>query len=359
MSLRRKSLCGRARLLPCALAAMLAVLAALTASGCGSGSSQQPPASAQPSPSAASASASTSPQATGTGGAPLTIAVWGDTRPATPFTTAASDAFAHVASDLARRSYSLSLGLGDYAFLAGWDSARRINAKYDAFFAAAKPLLKAPAYYVPGNHELLSDATARQAYNERFHPAPDWYELDRSSLRILLLSTSEPGHEGTLGYYGEGSPDNTPQAVWLVERLKAIAAQDPRAWVIVVLHYPLHDPKPEDPWASSEERARLDALLGKYGVDLVLQGHVHNYRRHLAPDGITYLTQGTGGAPPKGETYPPRDGYDRAAFGDAYGYTLLSLAPDGALSGVTYAATAPNWQFMERDHFALTDRAAQ
>lgn len=341
---------------------LTATLLTLSSVGCGSGSSPTAPASSRAPASTPSPSAVTTARPGASDGAqsfPFTFAVWGDTRPASPFTTSASEAFVHLASELGRRSYDFSLGLGDYAFLAGRDSARRINAKYDGFFAAAKPLLKAPAHYVPGNHELLSDPTALQVYNERLRPAPHWYELVESSIHVLMLSTSEPGHEGTIGYYGEGSPDNTSQANWLAERLKAIGAREPRAWVIIVVHYPLHDPKPDDPWASSGERGRLDALFEKYGVDLVLQGHVHNYRRHVAPDGITYLTQGTGGAPPYGETYAPLDSYDRAAFADAYGYTLLSLTANETLSGVTYAAAPPQWQFAARDRFTLTDRPAR
>ena len=72
-----------------------------------------------------------------------------------------------------------------------------------------------------------------------------------------------------------------------------------RQWVVIVVHDPLYDAKVGEPWgttARASEKMKLVRLFRRYGVDLVLQGDVHNYRRHVRADGTTYLTQGMGGA---------------------------------------------------------------
>jgi predicted MPP superfamily phosphohydrolase len=54
-------------------------------------------------------------------------------------------------------------------------------------------------------------------------------------------------------------------------------------------------------------------LFRRYGVDLVLSGHDHNYQRFAASHGVTYVVHGGGGQ----EVYSLRscpDGYPRRAF---------------------------------------------
>lgn len=291
----------------------------------------------------------------------LTFALWGDVRPDNTSTTGASPYFTRVARNLGTRAYGFSIAVGDYVYLSSSDSQSTMTAKYRGFLTAEAPIRKAPVYYVPGNHELLDNSTARGRYHSMLPvPARDWYAKRFGSLRILFLSSVEPGRvEGSIGFAGEGSSSNSAQATWLVATLRTIARDAPRAWVLVVVHHPLHDPKTSAYWATSGERGRLDSLFAKYGVDGVLQGDVHYYRRHVAANRITYLTQGTGGAPIKSRTYLPIDRYDLKALGDMYGYTMFVRGADNTLRGVTYEASASDWQFAVRDRFDLTNRRAQ
>ncbi|HMK92178.1 MAG TPA: metallophosphoesterase [Thermoleophilia bacterium] len=290
------------------------------------------------------------------------FAVWGDTRPtSSSWPTTMPTGFTKLAAKLGRQSFSFSVAVGDYANLSGGDSASVIKAKYEAFRAAEAPIRKRHVYYVVGNHEILSDATARTLFHSELGaPQRDWYRVKNGALNILVLSAYEPNYSGTIGYVGEGSSSNSAQARWLVATLRKIRAANRHAWIVVAVHCPPFDPKPDDPWASSSgEKSRLVKLFDKYGVDAVVAGHVHNYRRHVAADGITYLTQGTGGAPVYSVNTVPLDSHDRKAFANVYGYTMFTLRANGSLRGVTTEASPSDWVFKVRDSFALRNRAAR
>ncbi len=96
------------------------------------------------------------------------------------------------------------------------------------------------------------------------------------------------------------------------------------------------------------EKMKLVRLFRRYGVDLVLQGDVHYYRRHVRRDGTIYLTQAMGGANPKPEPHvarsrPPHlDAADRGHLGSPggghyrYGWTSFAVLSTGTLRGSTY-----------------------
>lgn len=294
---------------------------------------------------------------------PVTFALWADTRPASSTTTGASAAFVRVAADLGKRSFGFSLGLGDFVYATSADTRSSLEAKYDSFLAAAAPIRTHPAFFIPGNHERVgSSSTARSVYHAKLGvPATRWYRIQNGSLNILMLSSVEPGVTGgSIGYYGETSSSNTAQAKWLVSTLRTIATADRNAWVLVAVHHPMHEGNSGDPWYSSKgERARLETLFRTYGVDGFLAGHIHYYRRHVEPDGITHITQGTAGSPPRTTSALPLDPYDRAALGSVYGYTLFTRGADNTLKGVTYEAYPSDWRFLQRDSFTLANRRAR
>ncbi|MCK5357701.1 MAG: metallophosphoesterase, partial [Elusimicrobiales bacterium] len=86
-------------------------------------------------------------------------------------------------------------------------------------------------------------------------------------------------------------------------------------WNIVFFHEPMYS---NGYHGSSEDlRAVLEPLFLKYNVDLVFQGHDHNYERTYPvkngevdeDEGIVYVTLGGGGAP----LYFKRTNYDWSA----------------------------------------------
>jgi 3',5'-cyclic AMP phosphodiesterase CpdA len=109
---------------------------------------------------------------------------------------------------------------------------------------------------------------------------------------------------------------NSRQTAWLKLRLAASTAR----WQIVVFHHPA--------WTCGEYRSnalvvdRWVPLFERYGVDLVLSGHDHNYQRFAEYHGVRYLVHGGGGAhlypvEPCPSGYPVRR-FARAVHGFLY-----------------------------------------
>lgn len=132
-------------------------------------------------------------------------------------------------------------------------------------------------------------------------------------------------------------PTDPEQLEWFRDALQASEAR----WKIAVFHHPAfscsrHDGEPavQRLWVPIFERAR---------VDLVLNGHDHNYQRFAELDGVTYVVTGGGGNP---ELYPVDDcpaGYPRRAVandqdhhfvaveGSARRLRLRAVASDGGV----------------------------
>ena len=96
--------------------------------------------------------------------------------------------------------------------------------------------------------------------------------------------------------------DSNAYADWMEPRLRAWLEADLKAargaaWRIVALHHPLfQSPRShmDDQWMRP-----LSPILERYGVDLVLAGHVHNYQR-TAPLRFTPTKVGARGKPVEG-----------------------------------------------------------
>jgi hypothetical protein len=95
------------------------------------------------------------------------------------------------------------------------------------------------------------------------------------------------------------------QTAWLRRRLERSTAP----WKVVAFHHP-----PFTCGGHSGDQEVVDRwvpLFRRYGVDLVLSGHDHNYQRFAPHGGVTYLVHGGGGAPlyalkPCPSSYPRR-----------------------------------------------------
>jgi acid phosphatase len=102
------------------------------------------------------------------------------------------------------------------------------------------------------------------------------YAFDAGLARIILLNTED---------------SVSSNVMFLENELKATK----QPWKIVVMHKPLYT----SPSTHPEEKAladELQPLFDKYGVDLVIYGHNHNYERIKFPDKATVFIQaGTGG----------------------------------------------------------------
>lgn len=304
------------------------------------------------------------------------FAVWGDTRNESGFTTAAPG-FLLLVDDLEHFAFTDSITVGDYTYAA--NHAANDAARYDSFLAAAQPLTQGRrTVWTIGNHELVGNATDHALWHQKLfgesvpvgcpasaqahHWGPFTLAYGTVAVNGFVLSTAEGGvATGSIGYKTDVL-DLTPGSDWLTQTQQArdlvtwIKERGTQEWVVVALHHPLYDAKigmPYDTSSPTSEKMKLVDLFHRYGVDLVLQGDVHYYRRHVQPDGTTYLTQGMGGAGPRTESNPGTPGapvgdtpfLDTLDFGHLgspssaqkrYGWTVFSVSRSGIIRGATY-----------------------
>jgi hypothetical protein len=152
------------------------------------------------------------------------------------------------------------------------------EAQWDEFWQVAGSALSQTAYYPSlGNHEKSG------APYFRYFAVPAEYSFDYGNTHFVALDSNRPEAE------------YSAQQEWL--RKDLMAHQDAK-WRIVYFHHTVHTcvDKPGRRVESAERAKRLEPILAEGHVQLVINGHDHDYQRHVA-NGITYLVTGGGGAP--------------------------------------------------------------
>jgi len=147
-----------------------------------------------------------------------------------------------------------------------------------------------------GNHDVRVD-NGRYEYDELAMPRAR-YRRAVGNIELFILNSNRV---------------NDAQTDWLKRVLPASTA----IWKVVVFHHPA--------WTCGEYRSnaaivqRWVPLFEQHGVQLVLNGHDHNYQRFGPRRGVTYIVHGGGGS----HLYPiescpasyPKRGFARAAHG--------------------------------------------
>lgn len=151
-------------------------------------------------------------------------------------------------------------------------------------FDPGEPYLRlAPLYPTRGNHD-------GGPYFPRLFGLDPWqhYSFDVGNVHVAVLDSFGPAASGKA---------RAEQAAWLDRDLAATKA----AWKIVAVHDPMINSDTYNDWWGEQD---FLPLVEKHGVDLVLSGHHHLYRRYLpiAPPGrpeakpvIHVTTGGAGG----------------------------------------------------------------
>ena len=215
--------------------------------------------------------------------------------------------------------FDLILHTGDIAYDSGSMSALE-NTFFDVY---ADYLRNAPVFPTTGNHdyETASAEPFRQVFdlpenggskgNER------WYSFDYGDAHFVALDTEQRLAD---------------QATWLERDL----SNNQLPWKIVYFHRP--------PFSSGDHGSNLEVrqafvpLFEKFGVQLVLSGHDHDYERTLPMNGVTYVVTGGGG---KGTRSVGQSSF--TAFSDAtLHFVYGTLEPDAL---VLHAIDAMGQQF--------------
>ena len=177
----------------------------------------------------------------------------------------------------------------------------------------------------PGNHEYETEGAS--AYFDYFGKAagdPDkgYYSYDLGSWHVVALNSN-------CGEGGLRCGPGSPQGRWLQEDL---ATNDEEACTLAYFHHPLFTSGSYRPGIERVER--LWEVLYAAGVDVMLNGHDHNYQRFSPQDpggradpegGIRQFVVGTGGRSLNEISNPIAN--TEVYSDDAYGVLKLTLHP--------------------------------
>jgi 3',5'-cyclic AMP phosphodiesterase CpdA len=187
--------------------------------------------------------------------------------------------------------------LGDNVYPSG-DPARLPDTVFGPFAAV---LDHAPLHAILGNHDVKDGNGDAQA-DALGMPGRWWAEHLGDVLLVGLDSTT---------------PDDADQRAWLEHTLAT--ATEP--WRIVLLHHPPYSAGYQG--SNDEARAAFSPLFERYGVQLAVSGHDHDYQRSEPIDGVTYLV--TGGA--AGTRRTGEDDFTAVSF-SWHHFVELAVYPD-------------------------------
>lgn len=198
------------------------------------------------------------------------FAAFGDTRNG-------HDVHRSLVEHMARENIDFFINSGDLVEFGG-DLAQWIR-----YFNIEAPLMsKTPLFASVGNHDNSQRLYFRRFFLRGSHASQSRYDVqDWGDVRIVLLDSEIEIREGS------------DQYIFLEKALRE--AVENNQLIVLSLHYP--------PYSSGEHgsnpeiREVLAPIAKKYGVEVILAGHDHNYERTKPINGTTYIVAASGGAP--------------------------------------------------------------
>jgi 3',5'-cyclic-AMP phosphodiesterase len=152
--------------------------------------------------------------------------------------------------------------------------------EFDALEQNLKSLKTGEIFYVPGEHDVISDNGA--LYRERFAKkslGPGWYSFDKKGVHFVGLNNVLNIREGGLGIIG------AEQLEWLKKDLEPLSPSTP---VVVFAHIPLWAVYPQWGWGTDDAEQAL-GFLKRFGSVTVLNGHIHQIVKKVEGN-ITFHT---------------------------------------------------------------------
>jgi hypothetical protein len=203
---------------------------------------------------------------------------------------ASSDNQLQVTDKIMMRDYDFGLHAGDVN--------QGIGEEYDfIFYTGYRDILKnTPIFTSIGNHDTYHDnaQTYLRSFN-LYHNNPDnterYYSFNQGHAHFIALDTNIPYYPGS------------SQHEWLLQDLQSEMRAE-TMWTFVYFHHP--------PWSEGwpgypgeiNVRNDLVPLFEQYNVDMVFNGHTHDYERGFL-NGVYYIITGAGGCSlePGGQYY--------------------------------------------------------
>jgi hypothetical protein len=262
----------------------------------------------------------------------------------------------NTVNNISASNPELVLGLGDYAY--------KNNAQ--CWFQIISPIYHKMKIAI-GNHddgeyieEGIRPSPARlKQYMTQFNLSRQYYSFDYQNVHFVAMSVET--------FYGVGSK----QFDFVKSDLQKAATNQNVDWIIVFYHNLAYSSPSNSTKSLIKLREAYHPLFEKYGVDLVLQAHNHNYQRSYPlkfnptnssspiisdlnasnyndPDGQIFATVGTGGVNQLHE-FVGKAPYTVTQF-KGYGFLNLVVANNGTILVGEFLDNSR----MVRDHFSIT-----
>ena len=163
--------------------------------------------------------------------------------------------------------YDVLLLLGDNVYPSG--DPRRLP---ETVFHPFRTVLDAGARLLAilGNHDVKDGHAEAQV--AALGMSGRWYAALIGDVTFIGLDSNDP--------------TNPDQQAWLEQTL----ASTETTWRIVALHHPPYSAGYQG--SSIEVREAFSPFFERYGVQLVLSGHEHDYQRSVPINGVTYVVSG-------------------------------------------------------------------
>jgi predicted phosphodiesterase len=271
--------------------------------------------------------------------------------------------------NILKRDPNLIIALGDYSY----------SNSGKCWFDKIKPIEEL-VKIVFGNHENKGNYhlnffespkySTPDEYMNQFGLKSQYYSFDYVGVHFLMMSTDV--------LYEKDSP----QYEFVSNDLKKASENSKTKWIIVANHRTIYPPYygpaiALDATIGKKFRDAYHPLFDLYGVDLVLQGHVHYYQRtyplkynsinpdvptitdfhknhYIKPVGPVFLTIGTGGVEIGRPDNIPKPYYEAYSDTGVFGILNLKIKEDGSsLEGTFYNNGDINEPYVQ-DTFNIT-----
>ena len=182
-----------------------------------------------------------------------------------------------------------------------------LNPEDWAMFNKITDGLRETAEFYPalGNHEENSPLFFK---NFNLPNNGHWYSVDRQDAHFIILDSNSV------------LTTDSEQYRWLEDNLKSVDKKT--KFVIVIFHHPIFSSTKSH--ADEKGLMHIIPLFERYGVNMVFNGHAHNYERFYY-NKIYYIVTGGGGAPLYGRSH--RAKYSQL-FAKVNHFCKLSLSGD-------------------------------
>lgn len=154
------------------------------------------------------------------------------------------------------------------------------------------PELMLEWFPVLGNHEYRGNTDAVIGYSKvsRRWCMPDRYyaksfEIDNGdSIKVIFIDTTP-----LISKYQEEAEESYPDiarqsAEKQLEWLDSVLNASTEKWKVVIGHHPVYAQTSKDEIERTDMQKNVKPLLDKYGVDMYICGHIHNFQ-HIKPKG--------------------------------------------------------------------------